>query len=85
MSRSVYALCPLAAQLFLYGDSLQDYLILFVVPEPEAMSRFVARVTGKPVSSTDLPALGAALQDPKVIDAALKEFNKEASRQSLKG
>jgi hypothetical protein len=32
-----------------------------------------------------LPALGAALKDPKVVEAALAELNVEAKKQRLNG
>ena len=37
---NVCARCPLVAQCFVYGDSLQSYLVMIVVPDGEEVAKF---------------------------------------------
>jgi long-chain acyl-CoA synthetase len=39
---NAYQQCPLVAQIFVYGDSLQAYLLGFIVPDPENAKKWFA-------------------------------------------
>ncbi|KAI8978835.1 acetyl-CoA synthetase-like protein [Trametes punicea] len=82
---NVYMTSPLVAQLFIYGDSLQSYLVGIVVPDPVQAAALVSRVTGERVDPQDTAALERFLQDKRVVDAALAELEKEKDVRKLKG
>ncbi|EPT05970.1 hypothetical protein FOMPIDRAFT_1021105 [Fomitopsis schrenkii] len=81
---NVYSSCPLVAQAFVYGDSLQSYVLAVIVPDPVLLSNILAKL-GKSVSADDLPALQEAVGDPKVNAAVLSEITKTAEENQLKG
>ncbi|WFD23107.1 long-chain-fatty-acid--CoA ligase [Malassezia equina] len=80
---SILGSLPLVQQLWLYGDSLQPHLVAVAVPDPDAFSHFVRSVTGRSVSKDDTAALEEACRDPKVVEAALREFIKLGKNQKL--
>jgi len=82
---NMYAASSLIQQLYVHGDSLQDYLIGVLVPDPPVFAKLVGAVTSKQVAAEDVMALTNATKDPRVIEAALTEINKEARRAGLKG
>lgn len=82
---NVYSACPLVAQLFVHGDSLQSYLLAVVVPEPIQFAAFLSKLYHKTVSPEDIKTLEQATQDPKVNAATLAELSKEAQSRKLKG
>ncbi|KZT69006.1 acetyl-CoA synthetase-like protein [Daedalea quercina L-15889] len=81
---NVYSSCPLVAQVFVYGDSLQSYLLAVVVPDPVLLSHLLSKL-GRHVSSADIPGLQESLSDPKVNAAVLSELTKTAQENKLKG
>lgn len=81
---NVYSSCPLVAQAFVYGDSLQSYLLAVIVPDPVLLSNLLAKL-GRNVSADDLTALEEAVGDPKVNAAVLSEITKTAEENQLKG
>lgn len=38
---NVYVQCPLVGQIFVYGDSLQAYLLAVIVPDPENLKKWM--------------------------------------------
>ncbi|KAI0647728.1 acetyl-CoA synthetase-like protein [Trametes meyenii] len=82
---NVYMTAPLIAQLFLYGDSFQSFLVAVVVPDPVQAAAIASRVVGTRVAPEDLTALDKHLQDPRVVDAVLAELDREPNVRRLKG
>ena len=82
---NVYATVPLIAQLFVYGDPLQSYLVGVVVPEPAQLAELVQRVLKQSVSPDDAAALARYVKEPRIVDAILTEMDKEPNVQKLKG
>lgn len=80
---SIFASLPIVQQVWLYGDSLQPHLVAVAVPQPDTFATFVRSVTGQNVSQDDTAALDSACSDPKVVEAALREFIKLGKRQGL--
>lgn len=81
----LYSASPIVAQLFVYGDSLQSYLLAVVVPDPAQLALIASRVLGKKISVDDTQLLGQAVREPKVRDFIMKELGKEAKKANLKG
>ncbi|WFD19491.1 long-chain-fatty-acid--CoA ligase [Malassezia caprae] len=80
---SIFASLPIVQQVWLYGDSLQPHLVAVAVPQPDTFATFVRAVTGRSVSENDTAALEEACRDPKVVEAALREFIKLGKNQQL--
>jgi long-chain acyl-CoA synthetase len=82
---SLYSACPVVAQLYVHGDSLQSYLVALVIPDPVQLAGIASRVWGVAVSDKDQGALDRAIRDPKVNAEVLKAFNKQAKAAGLNG
>ena len=82
---SLYSACPIVAQLYVHGDSLQSYLIGLVFPDPVQLVAIASRVWGRSVSLQDAPALDKASRDPQVEQEILKALNKQARTAGLNG
>ena len=82
---NVYATTPLVSQVFIYGDSLQSYLLAVVVPDRPQLAALLTTIGGAAVSAEDEPTLERAVQDPKINALFMKELNKQAHSQNLKG
>ncbi|TBU23210.1 long-chain-fatty-acid-CoA ligase [Dichomitus squalens] len=82
---NVYASVPIIAQLFVYGDSLQSYLVGVVVPDPVQLADLVQRVLKQSVRPDDTAALGRYVKESRIIDAILTEMDKEPNVRKLRG
>ncbi|EPQ58395.1 acetyl-CoA synthetase-like protein [Gloeophyllum trabeum ATCC 11539] len=82
---NLYSACPLVAQVYVHGDSLQSFLIGVVVPDPVQLASLASDITGKKISPEDQLALGLATRDDRVVDAIMKALDVEAQRNDLKG
>jgi len=82
---NMYAASTLIQQLYVHGDSLQDYLLGVLVPDPPTFAKLVSKVRGKDVAAEDMATLSEATKDPQIVEAALAEISKEARRAGLKG
>ncbi|THH06751.1 hypothetical protein EW145_g3864 [Phellinidium pouzarii] len=82
---NAYLMNPLLAQLYVHGDSLQDYLVGIVVPEPAKFASLVSEVGGVHVAPEDFGALAKAIRDPRIVQAVSDEMLKEAKKAELKG
>ncbi len=82
---SMYNACPVVAQLYVHGDSLQSYLLGVVVPDPVQLAELASKVWGRQVSEKDLSALQEAARDEKVKAAVLHELTKQAKIAGLQG
>ena len=82
---NVYSACPLVAQLFVYGDAFQSFLVAVFVPEPAQLAALVARELGVRVDAADRAAMGRCVEDPRVVQAGLAEVDRDANVRKLKG
>ncbi|KAG8884239.1 hypothetical protein FRB97_004744 [Tulasnella sp. 331] len=78
---NIYSTLPLVSQIFVHGDSLKDYLIGIVVPDPVALSD-ISTIKFDPTSG---PAVAAAIRDPLVVKTALEVMTAHAKASGLKG
>ena len=81
---SLYSACPVVAQLYVHGDSLQSYLVGLIFPDPVQLAAIASHIWGRPVSPQDALALDKASQDPKVEQEILKALNKQISELQKK-
>ena len=78
---AVYQECPVVASLYIYGDSLQSFLVAMVVPE-EAVLRRLLRERGMEEADMDFATL---CKRDTVRAVVLEEMNKVANRSKLMG
>ncbi|KAH8117307.1 acetyl-CoA synthetase-like protein [Phellopilus nigrolimitatus] len=81
----VYGTNPLIAQVYVHGDSLRDYLIGIVVPDPSHLAALASRISGVRITSEDEDALARATTDPHIIQAIFDVMVNEAKQGGLKG
>ena len=82
---SLYSACPLVAQLFVHGDSLQAYLVGLVFPDPVQLAALAARMWGVDVALTDVAAHDRAARDPQIVAEILKALDAQARAAGLNG
>ena len=78
---NVYSTCPIVAQIFVYGNSLQSYILAVVIPDPDQLV-VAAKAAGVFESGKNLEAY---VKDPKVVRQVLSDMGKFAKSQGLKG
>jgi long-chain acyl-CoA synthetase len=76
---------PIIAQVFVYGHSLQSYLLGVVVPDPVNLARIASRIFGKEIEGTDTAALDEVVKDERVVKAILDILTEEGTKNGLKG
>lgn len=81
----MYALNPLFATLLVHGDSTRASIVAVAVLDPVNAASLVKQTLGKSVSPTDMPALEAAIADPRIKQEVLKGFAKVSRQNKLNG
>lgn len=76
---------PIIAQIFVYGHSLQSYLLAVVIPDPVNLARIASPILGKEITGTDTAALDEAAKDERVVKAILNILTEESAKNCLKG
>lgn len=76
---------PFIAQIFIYGDSFQSYLIAIVVPDPIALAQIASRIFGRNIAPEDQVGLQEAIKDVRLNTYILKELTKHGQSVGLKG
>lgn len=78
--------CSLIQQLFVHGESLENSLVAIMIPEPETFLPFLQAQLGlKAPAITDVAAISALCQNPKVNALILKELGKAGRAAELRG
>ncbi|EKM55531.1 uncharacterized protein PHACADRAFT_256225 [Phanerochaete carnosa HHB-10118-sp] len=82
---ALYNGCPIVAQVYVHGDSLQSYLIAVVVPDPAQLTAIASKVWSTNVSLSDRDALDRAAHDSKVQQQVLRMLDETAKAVGLNG
>lgn len=81
----IYGTNPLFLQVYVHGDSLQNYLLAVVVPDPAQLAALAAQVGVEGVSADDVRSLERACVNERIVKAVLAEMGREAKKAGLKG
>ena len=73
------------SQAYVHGDSMQTFLVAIFGVMPETFAPFASKVLGRTVEATDLQAIDAACQNPKVRTAVVKELDKVGRKNGFAG
>lgn len=71
------------AQAYVHGDSAQSCLVALFGIQADQFAVWLSKVLGKEMSPTDLKALEAAAQEPKIRKAVVKELTKVGRRNKF--
>ncbi|CAG8593038.1 5211_t:CDS:10 [Ambispora leptoticha] len=82
---NVYLNSPYVLQIFVHGDSLRNYLIAIVVPDPETFVPWANQITGETVSLGDADGLNKLVNNPRVRKAFLAEMDRAGKQGKLRG
>ncbi|ELU37014.1 long-chain-fatty-acid-CoA ligase [Rhizoctonia solani AG-1 IA] len=76
---NAYSTCPVVAQIYVHGDSMQDHLIAVVVPDPAQLETIVSKagLKGKPLEEV--------INHKSVVSAIQQALNREGKKQGLNG
>ncbi|EHY54308.1 medium-chain fatty acid-CoA ligase faa2 [Exophiala dermatitidis] len=77
--------CSYLAQAFVHGDSVQTFLVGIFGVQPDTFAPFASKVLGRDISPTDLEAIKAACEEPKVKQAVLKDLDRAGRRKKFAG
>lgn len=81
----LYAGSPCVEQIYVHGDSLREYLVAIVVPDPNFVAAQITKLTGKTVTSSDSAALNVFIDDERIKKLVLDALLKQAKRVGLNG
>ena len=73
------------ALVFLFPALEASIFVGVVVPDPVQLAALVHRVLKDKVDPTDFKKLDSYVKDPRIVDAALTELDKELNVRKLKG
>ncbi|CAB4375587.1 uncharacterized protein OCT59_018371 [Rhizophagus irregularis] len=82
---NVYINSPLIVQIYVHGDSLRNYLVAVVVPDPETFVPWANVLVKKNVSLGDEKGMESLINDPEVRKEFLKEMDKVGQNAKLRG
>jgi long-chain acyl-CoA synthetase len=82
---NIFSSVPEIAQVLVYGDSLQSYLVAVVVPDPVQLTGIVSKALKQNVLLTDGAALAAACKEPAVNEFYLQLLINASKKGGLKG
>jgi len=82
---NTYTTCPIVAQIYIHGDSLQSFLVGIIIPDPVQLAGIVSTLYDKKVAPDNVEALSAACSDPRVTQYILDMLTQEGKRNNLKG
>ncbi|GBC10155.1 hypothetical protein RclHR1_09390011 [Rhizophagus clarus] len=82
---NVYINSPLILQIYVHGDSLRNYLVAVVVPDPETFVPWANVLVNKNVSLGDEKGLESLINYPEVRKEFLKEMDKIGQQAKLRG
>ncbi|KAF9109999.1 hypothetical protein BGX27_006895 [Mortierella sp. AM989] len=85
IENTLTAHCKLIMQIFIHGDSLESSLVTVVVPDPDVFLPFANTITKSQIAPSDKSGLVKLCNDPKVIDAFLKELEVAGRTGGLHG
>jgi long-chain acyl-CoA synthetase len=77
--------CTYLAQGFVHGDSSQTSLVAIFGIQPDVFAPFASKILSRQISATDIPALKAACEDPRVKEAVLKDLDKCGRKKKFAG
>jgi long-chain acyl-CoA synthetase len=80
-----YATCPVLAQLFVYGQPSQSYLVGLVVPDPPAFAKLATKVLGEPVDEGSEEEMKAAAGDDRVKKEVANMMDIASNEAGLQG
>ena len=82
---NIFSSVPEIAQVLVYGDSLQSYLVAVIVPDPLQLTGIVSKVLNKNLLPTDGSALAVACKEPAVNEYYLQLLINASKKGGLKG
>ncbi len=77
--------CSYLAQGFVHGDSSQTSLVAIFGIQPDVFAPFASKILSRQISATDVLALKAACEEPKVKEAVLKDLDKCGRKKKFAG
>jgi len=81
---NVYSACPVVAQVYVHGDSLQDHLIAVVVPDPVVLSQH-AKEIGLEFDPANTAIVQQIVKDSRAHEIVLRAMTKTAKHAGLNG
>lgn len=82
---NTYGACPIIAQIFVHGDSLQSFLLGVVIPDTVQLASIASEIFDKRVSPEDFGELVKACGDDRIKKRVLDVLTAEGKKNGLKG
>lgn len=77
--------CPFLAQAYVHGDSVQTFLVAIFGVQPDIFAPYASKVLGKSIAMTDIEAIKAACQDPKLKAQVLQDLDRAGRKSKFAG
>jgi long-chain acyl-CoA synthetase len=71
----------LLTQAYVHGDSTQAFLVAIFGINPATFAPFASEILHKPIDDSDIPALTAAMAEPEVRLAVVKDLDRAAKNR----